>query len=149
MALYSRKKAPDWSANGNPALEAKCRKPRTPDTATSDPWFDDPDEARAICNGTADGIICPMRHECLTQAMINNERHGVWAGLTEIQLVWMRRHFRHQPDQWHVENAIAHEELVQHEAHTEDTRGTAQEDTGPRQLELPFRVTSDGQVLLV
>ncbi|MFI1796534.1 WhiB family transcriptional regulator [Streptomyces sp. NPDC020379] len=148
MALFSRKKAPDWSANGIPALEAKCRKSRTPD-ANHDPWFDDPDEARAICNGEADGVVCPMRQECLTQAMINNERHGVWAGLTEIQLVWMRRKFRHQPHHWHVENAIPHEELVQREAASQDTRPPAQENPRPRQLELPFRVTPDGQVLLV
>jgi WhiB family redox-sensing transcriptional regulator len=34
-------------------------------------------EAKLVCAG------CPVRSECLEYALENNERHGVWAGLSE------------------------------------------------------------------
>lgn len=58
--------SPPWKA------DAAC----TPDQA--DLFFpergEDADEAKRICAG------CPVRRECLTAALDNNERHGIWGG---------------------------------------------------------------------
>lgn len=35
--------------------------------------------AKAVC------AVCPVRAACLDFALDNNERHGVWGGLTERQ----------------------------------------------------------------
>jgi WhiB family redox-sensing transcriptional regulator len=40
---------------------------------------DDSSEPKAVCVG------CAVREECLTFAMDNGERHGVWGGLSERQ----------------------------------------------------------------
>lgn len=50
-----------------------------------DPWFDESDQEEAInfCNGEADGVVCPIRHECLIFALTNNEKQGVWGGMSE------------------------------------------------------------------
>ncbi|MEU7147077.1 WhiB family transcriptional regulator [Streptomyces sp. NPDC045456] len=100
MALFSRKAAPDWSAGDDPEAEAKCRKFPTPHTKKSDPWFHDMNHARDICNGTNDGAICPMRSSCLTQAMVNCERNGVWGGLGQHELAFMRKKYRRHPEKW-------------------------------------------------
>ena len=55
-------------------------------------WFDDGtiweaygdtssfyDEARSICN------VCPVKEECLEDAMISKERYGMRGGLTPIE----------------------------------------------------------------
>jgi hypothetical protein len=47
-----------------------------------DPFFDDYSEAQAFCNGSADGIVCPMRDACLQYALTNNCQKGVWGGMT-------------------------------------------------------------------
>ena len=60
-------------------LEAKCAgmnpdvffPPRTNPQRTRD--------TKAICNGTHDGIICPVRGHCLAAAIRDCE-HGVWGG---------------------------------------------------------------------
>jgi hypothetical protein len=50
-----------------------------------DPWFneDEHQEAIAFCNGTVDGTACAIRNECLIFALVNNERVGVWGGMSE------------------------------------------------------------------
>ena len=53
-------------------------------TADYDPWFDDMDEAIIYCNGTADGVVCPIRHECLIFSLTNNHREGIWGGCSEL-----------------------------------------------------------------
>ncbi|MDJ0463169.1 WhiB family transcriptional regulator [Streptomyces sp. H27-C3] len=105
MALYSRKAAPDWSAGDDLDGEAKCRKFPTPHTAGSDAWFDDMEHAADVCNGTTDGIVCPMRASCLVQALTNCERFGCWGGLNQQQLGWMRKKFRQTPEKWSLEHA--------------------------------------------
>lgn len=66
----------------------KCR---TVDVSRlSDPFFGveeaietgDLDPAVRFCNGTDDGVECPIRHECLLFALTNNEKTGVWGGCT-------------------------------------------------------------------
>ena len=44
-----------------------------------------PDDALAVCQS------CPARRDCLDYAIANNERFGIWGGLTEQQ----RRRGRH------------------------------------------------------
>lgn len=50
-----------------------------------DPWFDEDDQEEAVnfCNGEADGVVCPIRHDCLIFALVNNERRGIWGGMGE------------------------------------------------------------------
>jgi hypothetical protein len=75
-----------------------------------DPFFsEDPeetDEAIDFCNGTSDGVVCPIRHECLMFALLNNERFGVWGGMSEIGRKAIRKKHplenRKQPrEEWH------------------------------------------------
>ncbi|MFE9412368.1 WhiB family transcriptional regulator [Streptomyces sp. NPDC006704] len=105
MALFSRKAAPDWSGGDIPEREAKCRKFPTPHTDTDDAWFDDTENAAAICNGSYDGIVCPLRAACLVQALVNSERYGCWGGLSQQQLGWMRKKYRAEPEKWTLRNA--------------------------------------------
>jgi hypothetical protein len=66
-----------------------------PSTQDSDPFFDEEDntEAMNFCNGRSDGIICPIRHECLIFALVNNERYGVWGGMSETGRKAVRRKY--------------------------------------------------------
>jgi transcription factor WhiB len=78
MVLRLRYKAPDnW-------VNAKCLMFRV--TRDADPFFDeeDPTDALEFCNGTADGVICPIRHECLMFSLTNNCKEGVWGGTSEL-----------------------------------------------------------------
>jgi len=44
----------------------------------------DVQRAKAICNGLdAVGGICRVRQDCLTYAIENRERFGVWGGMSE------------------------------------------------------------------
>ena len=51
-----------------------------------DPFFDEDDPGPAVdfCNGTDDGILCPVRDECLIFALANDCRDGVWGGTEPI-----------------------------------------------------------------
>ena len=59
-----------------------------------DPFFPEDDDghhdyraerdAVDFCNGTIDGNQCPLRDGCLEYALTNNERFGVWGGMTEL-----------------------------------------------------------------
>ena len=59
-------------------------------TRQYDPWFGiedavdtgDLEPAVRFCNGTDDGVVCPVRDECLIFALLNNEKTGVWGGST-------------------------------------------------------------------
>jgi hypothetical protein len=91
MVLRSRRRSPDWSADGRKELEAKCR--RWLVCRGSDPWFDEEEEAAEICQGSSDGVECPMRGECLGMALVNNEQYGVFGGSHLVQRRWIRRNF--------------------------------------------------------
>lgn len=85
MVMKLRIPAPIWDGDGNPAKAGKCLQVAAP-TPTHDPFFGDgPDadmqDALELCNGDNDGVICPIRNECLIFALVNNEHYGVWGGM--------------------------------------------------------------------
>jgi hypothetical protein len=87
VVLKLRQSSPDdWK-------QAKCRNIRP--TPEYDPFFDEEDEEEAVnyCNGEADGVLCPVRHECLLYAMINNCREGVWGGTSPLTRKAIRKKF--------------------------------------------------------
>jgi Transcription factor WhiB len=78
--------------------QAKCRGQvqRLPDDDDIyDPFFleEDEDEQDALdyCNGAIDGVTCPIRDACLLFALTNNERFGVWGGMSELARRALRR----------------------------------------------------------
>jgi WhiB family redox-sensing transcriptional regulator len=40
------------------------------------------DEAKSYCNGTDEIPECPVRRECLWEAVRTEEPHGIWGGLS-------------------------------------------------------------------
>lgn len=91
MVLRLRVPAPNnWQG-------AKCagQVQRLPgDAEVYDPFFmedDDEQEAVDFCNGTIDGVQCPLRDGCLIFALTNNERFGVWGGMTELARKALRK----------------------------------------------------------
>jgi hypothetical protein len=102
MVLFSRRKAPDWSAGRDPEREAKCRKHPVPRKG-ADPWFDDEAQAMAVCNGTFDGAVCPLRAACLAYAIVNREQHGVWGGMRtdDRRALWTKNPTDKGTWQWH------------------------------------------------
>lgn len=92
MVLRLRRPAPGaWE-------RAKCvgQVQRLPgDDDVYDPFFPemplDEDDAVDFCNGTIDQVPCKVRDECLLFAATNNERHGVWGGMTQDDRKIMRK----------------------------------------------------------
>lgn len=60
-----------------------------------DPFFPempaDEEDAVDFCNGTIDQLPCRVRDECLLFALTNNERFGVWGGMTELARKALRK----------------------------------------------------------
>lgn len=51
--------------------------------------------AKAVCNGTdGSGFACPVLDQCREWALINNERFGVWGGMSEQERAQERRRRR-------------------------------------------------------
>ncbi len=92
-----------------------------------DLFFEDPPEAVAFCNGE-DGIICPIRHECLLFALTNNLKEGVWGGTVEATRRVIRARWplegREPRDEWHW---MTHDEAL-HGARLEDLIVEEEED---------------------
>lgn len=96
MVLNLRLPAPSrWQA-------AKClgKVRRDSNGELDDPFFEDdedeestwdPQDALDFCNGTIDGNVCPIREQCLLFALTNNERMGVWGGMSEKDRKAMRK----------------------------------------------------------
>lgn len=98
MVMKLRSVAPQWF-HDDPTKTAKCVLFKA--TPEYDPWFgnsDDPeisdesDEAKAICKGTYDNKPCPLLEMCLEFAMDNNERYGVWGGMSSEERAKLRKH---------------------------------------------------------
>lgn len=72
---------PEWAWR----YEAKCRgvdtelffPPRDKTLYTSIA-----DQAKAVCLGTNGEPACSVRKQCLTEAINNDELHGIWGGLS-------------------------------------------------------------------
>lgn len=100
-----RSVAPQWF-HDDPDKTAKCV--RFPATKEYDPWYgdsedeedpnDEMEEAKAICNGTYDDNPCPLLAACLEFALDNNERYGVWGGMTPTERLLVRRARRTRKD---------------------------------------------------
>jgi WhiB family redox-sensing transcriptional regulator len=58
--------------------EAACLG-RNPDSFYPERSHTEAARAKAICKG------CPVREDCLTEAIINNERFGIWGGMDTQQ----------------------------------------------------------------
>lgn len=95
MVLRLRLEVPDnWR-------KAKCRS--LVHKTGEDPFFDDEDEAIHMCNGTYDGQICPIRHECLLFALTNNCSAGVWGGTMPVTRKALRKRWPLKGRQPHSE----------------------------------------------
>lgn len=112
MVMVLRSESPDFVAGG-----AKCLD--FPPTRERDEWFGDAtdhskrlygpaleEDARRICNGDDDGIVCPMREDCLFFALLNNEHYGVWGGLSVEQRHHIRRNNPRDNWQWALAPAL-------------------------------------------
>lgn len=95
-----RTMSPQWF-NEDSHKTAKCT--MFPANSNYDPWFgesDDPEavdeteDAKSICLGTYDGRPCPLLEACLEFAVINNERWGVWGGMSPEERVKLRKERR-------------------------------------------------------
>jgi hypothetical protein len=56
-----------------------------------DPFFEDHPVSLEFCNGTVDGVVCPIRQQCLEYALVNNCREGIWGGMSEAARKALRR----------------------------------------------------------
>lgn len=93
MVLHLRGQAPDWEG-ANCLGTAPIREQGEEDVY--DPWFDedDPSPVLAVCNGENGYPVCPLRQQCLEFALYNNEKFGVWGGMSETDRKIMRRIWR-------------------------------------------------------
>lgn len=48
-------------------------------------------EAKAICNGTGEFDVCPVKEQCLDWAVEQNEKFGIWGGKSERERRVIRR----------------------------------------------------------
>jgi WhiB family transcriptional regulator, redox-sensing transcriptional regulator len=91
MVLRLRHPPPDdWN-------DAKCKWPLFPLSRDYDPFFEEEDEdkqdALDFCNGNADGVVCPIRHDCLIFALTNNCKDGIWGGTNEVTRKAIRKRY--------------------------------------------------------
>ncbi len=96
MVIQSRITPPDWTDDmGGGEEGARCRLfpiSRADDgLVRNDAWFQEADEALSVCNGEFSDSPCPLRDSCLRIALVNNDLHGVWGGMTSPQRKWVRR----------------------------------------------------------
>lgn len=96
MVIQNRTTPPDWTdEDGGGEEGALCRKfpiSRDPDgIVRNDAWFQDAENAIAVCNGEFSDSPCPMRRSCLRVSLINNDPTGVFGGVTVGQRRWIRR----------------------------------------------------------
>jgi hypothetical protein len=95
MVMKLRSVAPQWF-HDDPDKTAKCV--LFPATKERDPWYgseedeeDYTDDAKDICLGTSDGKPCPLLSSCLEFAMDNNERYGIWGGMSPEERAQLRK----------------------------------------------------------
>ena len=62
---------------------AACRRPGVDPDAFYPDKGGSTRTAKAICNGGRDRHACPVKAQCLDYALDNDERFGIWGGLSE------------------------------------------------------------------
>lgn len=90
--LLEQRKSKAWLADAKCARESEDPElffPEKSGTALSQSRA-----AKGICNGREDGEVCPVRDQCLEYALTNNERFGVWGGMSEQERAKERRRRR-------------------------------------------------------
>jgi hypothetical protein len=94
--------SPQWFNDEYPDKEARCVS--FPATKEQDPWYPEEDveesykEAKDICLGTY-STPCPLKDQCLEFALSNNERYGIWGGMSPEERANLRKERRLQR-QW-------------------------------------------------
>ena len=58
---------------------AECR------SVADDTWFPDPSQAALRAAAVARCTFCPVRRSCLAHALSEDEQHGIWGGVTDVQ----------------------------------------------------------------
>jgi hypothetical protein len=90
LVLKLREESPDHRWSG-----AKCID--FPATRQEDAFFDREFEEDCVdlCNGTSDGLQCPLREQCMRFALVNGEKFGIWGGMSELsRLAVLKKHPR-------------------------------------------------------
>lgn len=91
-----RSNSPAWFNEDHPERQAKCVS--FPASREYDPWYveteDESEDAKAVCQGTIDKQPCPLLQQCLEFAMMNNERFGIWGGMTPEERAVLRKERR-------------------------------------------------------
>ena len=107
MVLRLRGDSPNWDG-ANCLDSAPIRQPD--EEEVYDPWFDedDPGPVLGVCNGEY-GPVCPLRDKCAGFALFNNEKYGVWGGMTEEDRKLVRRIWR-----WNASMTEPHPEWRYH-----------------------------------
>ncbi len=72
-------------------------------TDDPDAWFPEPGTGRADRDERTLGALrtcggCFVRSQCLSYALANNERYGIWGGMTELQRAALVRKARRGGD---------------------------------------------------
>lgn len=107
-----RSNSPVWFNEDRPDKQAKCV--LFPADSEYDPWYteveEEQDDAKAVCNGLIDGSPCPLLEQCLEFAMTNNERFGIWGGMTPDERARLRKERR----SWQRNSQAAGESQQEH-----------------------------------
>lgn len=81
--------------------EARCANSQRPDDffppREGGKYKEIADRAKAFCFGENGNNPCPVRHDCLWDAVSSKERHGIWGGLSHrernaVERRWIKKY---------------------------------------------------------
>lgn len=67
------------------------------------------DKAKAICNGKDGRPACPVKQECLKEAIVSEELHGIFGGMSHRERNALKRKYEKQGltlDEWLDKNNV-------------------------------------------